>query len=237
MSWLMLKCICMERYVKFEEGEFYHVYNRGVDKRKIFFVDKDWQVFQWMLYARNGVNRIDIPSSLGGSWRASKKQEKPLVDVIAYAFMDNHFHLLLKERQEGGISKFMKKLLTSYAMYMNTKYDRTGPLMCRPFRSQYINSDEYLRWVISYIHLNPVDKIEPKWKDNGLSNPREAQKFLKTYRFSSYVDYFGSIGRCESLILNKEALPINIRDLDSLKDMLVEYSSKEYLDDGKWASR
>jgi len=219
----------MERYVPFKKGEYYHVYNRGVDKRKIFFVDNDWAVFQWMLYARNGVNRIDIPKSLGGSWRDGKKQHEPLVDVIAYAFMENHFHLLLKERQEGGISKFMKKLLTSYAMYMNTKYDRSGPLMCRPFRSRHIDSDEYLRWVISYIHLNPIDQILPKWKEIGISNLKKAQEHLNKYKFSSYVDYFIKTERDEGLILNKEALPIDIGDLDNLRQMMKEYSGQSYL--------
>ena len=235
--------IHMERKVPFEIGEFYHVYNRGVDKRKIFFVDRDWDIFQWLLYVRNSDKRIDLPKSSkntkspGVPWRQVDTGNK-LVDIITYAFMDNHFHLLLKEKQEGGISKFMSRLMTSYSMYMNKKYDRSGPLMCRPFRSRHINSDEYLRWVISYIHLNPIDQIEPKWKDVGISDLRSTQKFLKKYKYSSYQDYFtnrqGSPGdeiRQECAIINKDALPIDISDLDNLKEMLKEYFGQRYLEE------
>ena len=69
----------------------------------------------------------------------------PLVEIVAYAQMDNHFHLLIKEIQDSGIVKFMSKLLTAYSTYMNKKYDRTGPLMCRPFRAKHVDSDEYFR--------------------------------------------------------------------------------------------
>ncbi len=106
-------------------------------------------------------------------------------------------------------------------MYMNTKYNRSGPMMCRPFRAKYIDSDEYLRWLVSYIHANPLDKIEPGWKENGISNKREASKFLQNYKYSSYYDYFVN-DREESLILNKEILPIKMNNLESVEDILQE---------------
>jgi REP element-mobilizing transposase RayT len=229
--------VCMERSVPFEKGEYYHVFNRGVDKRQIFFVDRDWDVFQWMLFARNGRKRIDIPKSksLGEPWRIieqQRQQSEQLVNIIAYALMENHFHLLLKEKQDGGISKFMLRLQTSFAMYMNTKYDRSGPLMCRPFRSRHIDSDEYLKWVLSYIHLNPVDKIESKWRENGIEKLRQTQDFLRNYKHSSYQDYFSKKARPESVVINKSALPAGISCLDNLNRMLKEYSKREYLDEG-----
>jgi len=238
----------MERKIPFETGEFYHVYNRGVDKRKIFFVDRDWDILQWLLYVRNGNKRIDLPKpsknknktkSPGVPWRQVDTGDS-LVDVIAYAFMENHLHLLLREKQEGGITKFMSRVMTSYSMYMNKKYDRSGPLMCRPFRSQHIDSDEYLRWIISYIHLNPVDQVEPKWKDNGIGNLKNTQEFLKKYKYSSYQDYQSRQGtpsdkvmRQEGVILNTDALPIDISDVDNLKEMLEEYSKQKYLSMGE----
>jgi len=133
--------------------------------------------------------------------------------------MPNHFHLLLLEKQEGGISAFMQKLLTSFSMYMNKKYDRTGPLMCRPFRAKHVDSDGYFRWLISYIHMNPVDQVEPDWKEVGISDMSKVSKFLKEYKYSSYRDYFGT-KRDESLILNKEILPIEINDVEDLSEML-----------------
>ena len=109
--------------------------------------------------------------------------------------------------------------------------------MCRPFRARHIDSDEYLRWVVSYIHLNPVDKIEPKWKENGIKSIAKTRDFLQKYTYSSYQDYYssgkrGSLAtRPESAILNKEALPIDISEVDDLKDMFKEYAKQEYLAD------
>jgi len=233
----------MERKDIFEIGEYYHVYNRGVNKYKIFFSKGDWGHFQKLLYLRNKVsdrklnlNRI----KKADTYKVFQDSPGTLVDIVAYAFMDNHFHLLLKEKQEGGISKFMSRLMTSYSMYMNKKYDRSGPLMCHPFRSRHIDGDAYLRWVISYIHLNPVDQIESKWKDNGISNLKKTLNFLTSYKYSSYRDYFSDVQkepldikyvntRQEGAIINKNALPIDISDLDNLKNMLEEYSKQEYL--------
>ncbi len=219
----------------FTEGEYYHVYNRGIDKRKIFFSKGDWVHFQRLLFLRNTKGKHIKPTRVQSDALDTLDVGDTLVDVIAYALMDNHFHLLLKEKEEGGISKFMQKLLTAFSLYMNTKYDRSGPLMCRPFRAKHVDSDEYLRWIISYIHLNPIDQVEPKWKENGISSLKETQSFLSKYKYSSYQDYTNVQSdaldtRPESAIISKDALPIDISDLDNLKDMLEEYSSQEYLD-------
>ncbi len=220
----------MERDVIFNVGEFYHVYNRGVDKRKIFFSNGDWAHFQRLLYIRNTDSKVKLNLS-----RIKNESIRlvfhgspgTLVDVVAYAFMENHFHLLLQEKVEGGISKFMSRLLTSYSMYMNKKYDRTGPLMCKPFRAKYVDSDEYFRWLISYIHMNPIDQIESGWKENGIVDKKAAMKFLKEYNYSSYSDYF--VGeRDESLILNKKALPTDIDNLEDLSEMLNEIGQYEF---------
>ncbi len=232
----------MERRDVFEKGEFYHIYNRGVNKYKIFFSKGDWDHFQRLLFIRNSKSnkKVHLERETKTSvYKMDQGTPGPLVDIVAYTFMENHFHLLIKEREECGISKFMSRLMTSYAMYMNKKYDRSGPLMCRPFRSKHINSDEYLRWIISYIHLNPIDQIESNWKDNGISDIKIAQDFLNSYKYSSYMDYMYShkssddIGRVESVIINKNVIPIDISDVDNLKGMLREYLFQEYLDDYK----
>lgn len=221
----------MERQIPFEVGEFYHVYNRGIDKRKIFFSTGDWMHFQRLLFISNDDSskriRLDRIKNLTLSEIAELKIGDELVDIVAYAMMPNHFHLLLTEKVEGGIVKFMQKFMTAYVMYMNRKYDRTGGLMCRPFRAKHVDSDEYFRWLISYIHMNPVDQVEPDWKDNGLSNKKEAFKFLKKYRYSSYRDYF-VLKRDEALVLNKGALPINIEDLENLSEMLNTLAEDHY---------
>lgn len=212
----------MERHVSFVEGEFYHIYNRGVDGRNIFFSDGDWQHFLRLLYLRNTSKRIELD-------RVKKKplseitRGKTIVDICAYALMPNHFHLLIHEKQPGGITRFMRKLLTSYAMYMNTKYERTGPLMCRPFRSKHVDRNEYLQHLFVYISLNPLSQLEPGWKKGEIKDAKVAEEFMKTYDFGSYQDYFVS-DREASLLLNKSVLPIDSSDLRGLHSLIKAHA-------------
>ena len=222
----------MERIVPFLKNEFFHVYNRGVDKRKIFFTKHDYAQFVARVYVCNTTHSVRLNDAL--KYKKSQglplryvlekgivHEREPLVDIIAWCLMPNHFHFVLRGREDGSVSKFMAKLGTSYAMYMNVKYDRTGPLMCRPFRAKHVSSDEYFRWLLSYIHLNPVDLIEPEWKKKGIKNVKKAEQFLQGYFWSSYQDYYQA-DRPEAAILSKEALPINISGLDNLNRMLKE---------------
>lgn len=144
-----------------------------------------------------------------------------LVDLLAYALMPNHVHMIVREKQEGGISKFMLKLMTAYSMYFNTKHERSGPLFVRPFRAKHIDSDEYFRWIISYVHLNPLDLHETGWKESGFANKDTATTFISSFKYSSYADYFLG-ARSEGSILSKEALPVDIQDLESVETMLKE---------------
>jgi putative transposase len=134
--------------------------------------------------------------------------DEPLVDILAYALMPNHFHLVAKERSEGGISRFMLKLMTAYSMFFNTKYERSGPLFTRPFRSKHVDSDAYLRWVFAYVSLNPLDLIAPDWGERGVSDIPAAHEFMQQYRFSSFPDYINE--RPETRILAKNELPLDI---------------------------
>ncbi len=133
----------MDRSTPFIEGENYHIYNRGVDKQAIFRDDADKRRLHVLLYLCNGSKPIDFRAIKGDPFVWDRGET--LVDVLAYSFMPNHVHLILSEKKEGGISKFAGKVFTAYSMYFNTRYGRSGPLMCRPFRSSHINSDEYFR--------------------------------------------------------------------------------------------
>src|SRR3989344_9520644 len=121
----------------FGTDEWYHCYCRGVDKRKVFLDQKDYKRFLLSLHVCNGPLSVHI-SNL---WRnknfedimRSSFQDTPLVEIGAYCLMPNHFHLLLKELEEGGISLFMQKVLTGYTMYFNKKYDRKGALFANSF--------------------------------------------------------------------------------------------------------
>lgn len=199
----------MERHQKFVPGEFYHIYNRGVDKQPIFKNNRDWQVLQRLLYLRNAKDSNLRVERVEKKALAEIDRGEALVNICAYAMMPNHFHLLLQEKEEGGITKFMSKLLTSYSMYFNKKYERSGPVMCRPFRSKHVESDEYMRWLISYIHLNPLE----------LKHTEGDYDFLINYKYASFRDYYKADSETAA-ILNKEALPIHLGDLESIDNML-----------------
>ncbi|MBU1913181.1 MAG: transposase, partial [Candidatus Omnitrophica bacterium] len=105
--------------------------------------------------------------------------------------MPTHFHLILKQLIDKGISKFMHKLGTGYVNYFNEEQKRTGALFEGRFKSILIENDEYLMHLSRYIHLNCIDLVEPKWKENGIKNWENASEFLRNYKWSSYLDYIG----------------------------------------------
>jgi putative transposase len=126
--------------------------------------------------------------------------------------MPNHFHLILQEHTEGGISKFMNKLLTAYSMYFNIKYERSGPLFTRPFRSEHINNESQYLYIFSYVHLNPLSIKDRKWKEEGVKNKKEATEFLEQYQFSSYQDFINN-DRIESSIVDFSLIPEYIKNI------------------------
>lgn len=201
----------MERKIEFAIDEFYHSYNRGVDKRKIYLDDKDSNRFLALLYLCNGSKPIHIKEQFSKglppfSELAEFDRGDQLVAIGAYCLMSNHFHILLKEITEGGISKFMGKLLTGFSMYFNKRHGRTGNLFEGAFRAEHADQDEYLEYLFAYIHLNPLKFIEPRWREEGIANVESAKHFLKNYRYSSHRDYLEG-DRPESAILDKSAFP------------------------------
>ena len=149
--------------------------------------------------------------------------------------MPNHFHLLIKQIKQDGISLFMQKMGTGYVNYFNEKYERSGALFQGRFKAKHIDNDAYLAHLTKYIHLNPVDLLEPEWKENGLKNPGAAKDFLKNYRWSSFKDYIG-IKNYPSLI--EKSLIMDMlggenkyekfvadsfgRDFENIKDYIIE---------------
>lgn len=185
----------MER-VPIELETFHHVYNRGTEKRDIFMSDDDYQLFLKYLYLLNDRD-IESPAKLIRSQGEDAEKEidhKPLVAIVSYCLMPNHFHLLLHELFEGGISKFMQRLGTAYTMYFNDKYKHSGGLFQGTFKSKLITDEEYLLKIIDYIHLNPCDMLN--------SIPRE--KVLNDYKYSSALNYDNRF--LKNRILNLEKL-------------------------------
>ena len=196
------------RKVVFEVGEFYHLYNRGNDKRKIFLTNNDYQRFICSLYAANSSSPIHLSDLRQWSKQVWKQERKKvLVNIGAYCLMPNHFHLLIKERGAGGITAFMQKLLTSYSSYFNLKHGRTGKLFEGYFKATHVDNDAYLKYLYSYIHLNPVKISNPNgWPTKIIQNIGVAESFLNDYPYSSYQDYLGH-QRQEKVILNPKAFP------------------------------
>lgn len=197
----------MTRNVAFSPGNFYHIYNRGTEKRDIFLSNQDRNRFLFLLYLCNGTVPVDIKLQ-GSTLEEISRIDRgnPLVDMCAYCLMPNHFHLLLRENEFGGVSKFMQKLVTGYTMYFNKLQERSGSLFQGRFKATFAKTDSYLSYLVAYIHLNPVKLIEPQWKECGIIDQSNAKKYLEQYRYSSYLDYLG-INRVEKIVLNQSSLP------------------------------
>ena len=205
----------MERKVKFVPDEYYHLFSRGVEKRKIFLYKKDYDRFLALLYILNQEDHFHVSNFLNKGQKNILdlyKQERgqPLVSILAYSLMPNHFHLVVQEIIEGGISTFMMKLLTACSMYFNTKYERSGSLFVHPFRSEHIGDDAYFRYLFAYVHLNCIELFEKGWKENGIKNQKRAKEFLENYRYSSYQDLSLLTNRHEARILDMDNLPEDV---------------------------
>ena len=118
------------------------------------------------------------------------QERNVFVEVLAFSFMPNHLHLLLRQVKDNGIIKFMQKVGTGFAGYFNKKYDRKGHLFNK-FRAVHIKDNDQLKNAFTYVHTNLISLIEPGWKEKGIKNPDEVIKFLENNKRHSYPDYLG----------------------------------------------
>ncbi len=146
-----------QRTVAFRKDNYYHVYSRGVAKENIYLSNKDRKRF------------LD---------RAKKYAKKFEIIALAYCFMPNHFHLLLKQKGNDSLADFMRHLLVAYSMYFNKRHERVGPVFQSRFKAKIILKDSYLLQLVRYIHQNPHE-ILPRNKD------------MSSYKWSSYKNYLG----------------------------------------------
>lgn len=217
----------MERKFVFAEGEYYHLYNRGVEKRKIFLSKNDHERFIRLLYLANS-SRPFVYREVEKKLLSDIDRGDALTAIGAYVMMPNHFHLLVKETKEGGISAFMEKLLTGYASYFNKNHDRVGRLFQSTYQARHANRDEYLKYLFAYIHLNPVKLLESGWKEKGIQNKPAAKEFLEHFRYSSYQDYEG-LKREEVAILSMAEFPPYFSELKSFGDFVEDWMTFQSL--------
>ncbi len=149
-------------------GEYYHVFNRGVDKRDLFESDADRIKFFKKLL-------VGFPDDRDSG-----------VDVISYCLMDNHYHLFLKQNKNGGISKFMHALGMGYSHYFNKTRDRTGKLFASSFKAVPIKSEAHYMHIVRYIHLNILDRHMPGWRIDGIQDVDSAMALLDDYAWCDF---------------------------------------------------
>jgi len=149
------------RKINFVTGELYHIMNRGVDKRIIFDNKEDVERFFLCLNELNtsnvtfGIKEIKRNNKFQHSvLEKIKDDDDKLVDFIGYNVLPNHFHFILRQRSEAGISKFLHKIQMAYTKYYNAKNTRSGGLFQGAFRAEHVDSNEYLLHLSAYVNLN-----------------------------------------------------------------------------------
>lgn len=213
-----------DRKIPFTPGEYFHIYNRGNDKRQIFHDNGDYHNFLKLLYLSNSEHNFvmrDIESDI-----YSVDRGRELVGIGAYCAMPNHFHLLITPLKEAGLSKFMQKLSTGISMHYNNKYSRSGSLFQGRFRAEHASDDTYLKYLFSYIHLNPIKLVQSDWKEKGVENIDRTKSYLKNYYFSSYLDYLEE-KRPENLIVNKSKFPEYFPNRVTFEKEIMDWISTE----------
>jgi len=195
----------MTRETPFAEGEYYHIYNRGTNKMNIFNSSADFERFITLLFLANSRETPQY-SDMGEENIWNIDRGETLVDIGAYCLMPNHFHILIKTKNDKSVSLFIQRLLTSHSKYFNKKYNRSGSLFQGKSKSKRATEDRYLKYLFAYIHLNPLKIIDSEWKESGVRDLSKTLDYLKKYNYSSYNDYAGE-NRQESKILNKNSFP------------------------------
>jgi len=184
------------RKIKFIEGDFYHIYNRGVDKRSIFERTEDIARFLKIIEELNTfepLGGIHVISSLKKDLiRGSASTNKKLVEFVAYCLNQNHYHFILRPLVDGGVQKFMHRVSTGYTMYFNEKHKRTGSLFQGRYKAVHVETNEYLLHLSAYVNLN--DRVH-----KGLN-----RVWMKKFPYSSFAQYEkeGSAGvKCNTKII------------------------------------
>ncbi|KKR79767.1 MAG: hypothetical protein UU24_C0002G0003 [Candidatus Nomurabacteria bacterium GW2011_GWA2_40_9] len=215
------------RKVPFVKGEYYHIYSRGNSKQKIFLDETDYNHFIKCLFVCNSKNNFKFRDDIVevGIDAFDFERGNHVVSIGAWVLMPNHFHIYITINphmsdmwgEKNAISEFMRKLLTAYVKYFNEKYKRTGSLFEGPFKSTHLKTDNQAKYLFSYIHLNPIRLLDPKWKENGIKDIKKSLEFLTKYSWSSYKDHTGE-NRKENKILDLKAFPkyfFNIKDFNT----------------------
>ena len=217
------------RNIKIAPGEYYHIFNRGMAKQKIFLDKRDWIRFLFLiLHFQSPITFINIGRPVKqyvkhSVFNVSKEEkleivQKRYVELTAFCLMPNHFHLIVKEVEEGGIARYMQRVLNSYTKYINTKYKRSGHLFQGPYKAVHVSGNTQLLHLSAYIHKNPREL--PGWKDKEMK-----------YEWSSYQD-FALKNRWDKLIV-PQIIADQFKDKDGYKEFIETSTAKMSPEDFK----
>ena len=207
--------------------------NHAVAGQDLFRNNQDRARFVHDLYEFNDARpvnnltyRFDI-KGLRNPYFPEDMREK-IVSIHGWCLMRDHYHLLLSEEVENGMSLFMRKMNVGYANSFNEKYGRRGTLFQGRTKKILIEREAHFNYILHYVHLNPLDYLEgaKEWRERnhqGILDATQALEYLNTYRWSSYLDYTG-----------KRNFP-SILSMSIFKDVLGDYAGAlaEYLEDAE----
>lgn len=223
----------MFRKEKFIPGEYYHIYNRTLFNHPEFTDYKNSERLKQAFLLANSTHssrafqflRDNKNATIEGALEIAMHGEK-LVDVLCYTIMPDHYHLLLKERQEKGISNFIHKCNISVAKYINIKNNRSGPLFGSLFRSKHIVTNDYLLHLSLYIHLNPLDfLIGKQWREHRIRNWDQIKNKLINYPYSS-LKKFLDVNHEDKIISGKEIITDQFKNTNEYELFLRDWSEE-----------
>lgn len=194
------------RKTEFANGEIYHLVIRRMDDKLLFVDIDDYYRGVFSIYEFNNAKPVVIQKRRRARLFEKRKlvkngrdpvssvfvdEREKLVEIIVFALMPNHLHLLVRQLKDGGITKFMNKLGAGYPPYFRQKHriKEKGYFFQGRFTSVHIKSENQLIAAFVYIHTNPLSLIEPGWKEGKIKNLQKAIEFLENYKWSSYQDY------------------------------------------------
>lgn len=213
------------RYENFAENEHYHIFGRGVNKEKIFIDERDRVRFIFLMTHFQSPTRIYniswyIESFIKkGSFSTKEDRVKDIlkkrsVELVAFALMPNHFHILVRNLEDGVLSVYMHRVLTAYSKYFNAKYNKKGHVFESPFKAVHTKNNTQLLHLSAYIHKNP--KELRGWENN-----------YDKYPYSSYQDYIG-LNRWGNF-LSTDIVLKQFKDQTKYKDFVFTSTAKEPL--------
>lgn len=188
-------------------NSIYHIYNRGVEKRKIFLEDQDYKVF--LSYLKEYL--LPIPQGETLRYRDLRGMYHDEIDLLAFCLMPNHFHMIIKQKNKDSIKKFTKSVFTRYSMYFNKKYDRVGKLFQGVYKATNVIDKEHLLYISKYLHLNPSEIVTDL-----------------THTYSSYSNYLGLLNTIwlnTKIILDEfdKSKYMKFHNIKSYKQFVEEY--------------